>query len=59
MKVSASLWLPFDHDALVQTNGQNDEQKDKNDYRDDDAFVSRHAADSDDGQFHLFLDAPP
>jgi hypothetical protein len=55
---SAGLWLRLDHDALVQTDSQNDEQQDKNDYRDNDAFVSRHAADSDDGQFICFSMPP-
>jgi hypothetical protein len=46
--LSHSLWWTLDYDALIETDSHNDDQQeDKNDYREDDPSVSGHAAGSD------------
>jgi hypothetical protein len=48
--LSHSLWWTLDYDALIETDSHNDdEQEDKNDYREDDPSVSGHGAGSDNG----------
>ena len=52
---AASLRLTLDYDALIETDSHNDDQQeDKNDYREDDPSVSGHGTALTKGTFIWF-----